>query len=962
MTKDKKAAKRYVIVAFMIIVVFAIIFLRLASLMIVEGEVYRNRAANSILKTITTPAPRGEIYTREGELLAGNSPSYNIQLMRNETIDMDINEMARNLMAILRKNEDLEEDDFPIVFSEEGGLYFTYDEKIAQWKESYDLEEAQTAKEAFEMLKYRYGIEDIGDEEAQQYFINELSEISVPISIHSWKFREELHKERWMGSYRIEDYEMSAQETFNYIRKEVFGINGDLTDKEVRDIMILRDQIQRQGSYFQYQPVTIIEDISIKSVIDIEEHIYKFPGVNVVSEPVRHYPNGSLASHTVGHVGRIATDSEINYYVEELGYEKDNIIGKLGIEHAFEIDLQGKPGLEEVLVDSRGRRQETLETINPIPGNNIYTSIDKNLQLKTENILEEVINAIQQGGTYESPWGTDTFKSAQGRVYDKAKSGSAVVLDVNTGKVLALANYPDFDPNLFTTGISSEDWASLQPENPRNSISPAPLRNIALSSAVQPGSVYKMVVGLAALEYGLDPNYRMQDIGFIEVGIGGNQIFGNWLWNQSRGYLGNQNLAEAIADSNNIYFASILRNWDYSRKRDLPFNMSIDQMLDFSKELGLNEPSGVEISVPSEVSGKIPSEESKTRGIERSLRWKLSNDLLLEHLDLEVVDLSEDPREDIIDEIISWTAENPSRGELYNRLVEIGIDREYVQSIDNGEGWVDIIKYSYFNQAYWTEMDVLNLSIGQGEHQYTPIQMANFMAILANGGTRYEVSMIEGIENPSTGEFEKVEPVIANQLNLSNPAHLDIINEGMFLTTEEGTPWRYFQDFPVDVAGKTGTAQLTGKIPPPDEVEYLLQHLNRFRVTEEQVYEKMAELRESNPNQLRLLEDGFAMREAIKALNPNIGNQELDQFKEDYDNYSWFIGFAPYDEPEIAVAVVIHQGGTGGYSAPIFREIVAEYLGMNEELDEENPDEYEGEDREEENSENEEHGLEEPEN
>ncbi|NBG88952.1 penicillin-binding transpeptidase domain-containing protein [Isachenkonia alkalipeptolytica] len=936
MTMDKKTTRRYVLLVFVILGVFAVIFLRLASLMIVEGEVYRNRAANSILKTVSTPAPRGEIYTRDGDPLARNNVSYNIEIMRNETIDADINDLAFELMSILRKNGDVQEDEFPIVFSEDGEPHFTYDQKIDQWKETYDLEEVANAKEAFEVLKYRYELEDLEDSEAQKFFIEEASEISVPISISSWKFREELNKERWMGSYRIEDYDMTAKEVFAHIREEVFEIDSQLSKEEARDVMIFRDQIQRQGSYFQYQPVTIIEDISLDSVIAIEENIHRFPGVNVVKKPIRHYPNDSLASHILGHVGRIATEKEIEHYVDELGYEKNDVIGKMGIEHAFEEDLQGKRGSEEVLVDSRGRRQETLETVDPVPGKNIYTSIDKNLQKKTENILEEVINTIQQGGTYETPWGTDTFQNAQGRIYDKAKSGSAVVLDVNTGKVLALANYPDFDPNLFTTGISSDDWEKLQPENPNDRLSPTPLRNIAISSAVQPGSVYKMVVGLAALEYGLDPNYRMRDTGYIEVDRDGNQIFGNWLWNQNRGYLGSQNLVEAIADSNNIYFGSVLRNWDYSRDRALPFSMSVDQMLEFSKELGLNDASGIEIKVPSEESGNIPSEEMKTLGIERSLRWKLSNDLRLEHLDPEVVDLTEDPREDIIDEIISWTDENPSRGELYNRLLEVGIEREYIDRIDGDAGWVDIIKYSYFNQAYWTKMDELNLSIGQGEHQYTPIQMANLMAIFANGGTRYEVSAIDRIEDPLTGEFENKEPKIANELALDDPRHLDIINEGMLKTTEEGTPRRYFQNFPVDVAGKTGTAQFTGKIPPKDEVEYLLEHLNRFRVSEDEVYRKIDELREENPEDPRFLEESYAMREAIKALNPSMDNQKLNQYKDDYDNYSWFIGFAPYEDPEIAVAVVIHQGGTGGYSAPIFREIVAEHLGMNKALEEEN--------------------------
>jgi penicillin-binding protein 2 len=102
-----------------------------------------------------------------------------------------------------------------------------------------------------------------------------------------------------------------------------------------------------------------------------------------------------------------------------------------------------------------------------------------------------------------------------------------------------MASYPAYDPNLFVTGISSENWNSLMPENPRDPLAPRPLMNIAVSTAVQPGSTYKMLVGLAGLEQGLSADYRMVDRGYIQVG---DHVFGNWLWNQSRQTMGNQNL------------------------------------------------------------------------------------------------------------------------------------------------------------------------------------------------------------------------------------------------------------------------------------------------------------------------------------------------------------------------------------------------------------------------------------
>ena len=159
---------------------------------------------------------------------------------------------------------------------------------------------------------------------------------------------------------------------------------------------------------------------------------------------------------------------------------------------------------------------------------------------------------------------------------------------------------------------------------------------------------------------------------------------------------------------------------------------------------------------------------------------------------------------------------------------------------------------------------------------------------------------------------------------------MDIVKTGMNQVATMGSTRQTFDKLPVDVAVKTGTAQKSGKIPPADEVEYLKTHLSKLGISAKQVEEKMMQLMSANKNSAKYMDEASVMREAIKQINPKIKDKDIDQFKPDYDNFTWFTGLAPYEDPQIAIAILIPQGGSGGYGAPIFREIVAEYMGLNE--------------------------------
>ena len=913
-----KFNKRFVIILLLFVLFFLVIMFRLASLMIAEGEGHREYAENRIVKSISISAPRGEIRDRYGRLLAGNRPSFSVEIAHNDLVDERINEISQQLVRIFEKNNDAYIDEFPIVHN--GQRYqYAFDAAVQKWKDDYEIPQWYGAKDAFDLLRIRYEIDETDPAIVQQQLLS-IPELTVPISIRTWQFTEIMKKEQWLQKFRIPEEHHRADAAFRWLREIRFQIPEHFTDDEARKIMAIREQIETQlPGFMQYQPIKIAHDISMQSVTMIEEMIFDLPGVSIVVEPVRTYPEKTAAAHILGNLGKISQQSEIELYINELGYLPSDIIGKTGIEHSYESYLKGQDGSQRVIVDSKGRLVRIVEKDEPIPGDTVFLTIDIEFQKKVEQILEDVLQVIQAGGTYETPWGSNRLVGTQGP-RSNANAGAVVVTDVKTGEVLALASYPAYDPSLFVTGISSENWNSLMPENPRDPLAPRPLMNIAMSTAVQPGSTYKMLVGLAGVEQGLNPDYRIQDRGFIQVG---EHSFGNWLWNQSRQTMGRQNLYEAIAHSNNYYFYSVANAFDYSQNRPLPFEMNIDTLAEYAHLFGLNDPAGIEIKIPRERFGGVPNPDSKSRTVKAMLRNHLNRILTTNDLDEDRIEFTDDTLREIIEELVAMADDNPARHVVHRNVVNLGIRTERANAI------TDLVKYSYYNQAHWSLSDTMNFAIGQGSHAYTPLQMASYMAILANGGTRHQVSVVRQTlsqKDKVTTPQERHEPVSLEMIREDSISH---IQRGMQLATVAGGARNYFTDFPIKVAAKTGTAQREGKIPPADEVIYLKSHLNAFRVTEESVVEETQRLMTENRDNHLFQDEGYAMREAIKNLNPSIRNTDLDQFKEDYDNFSWFTGYAPYDDPQIAISVLIFQGGAGGYGAPVFREVVAEYMGLN---------------------------------
>lgn len=910
--EDRSKFIYYIIIAF-----FLILFFRASYLTIVEGESYSSIAENKIYKNIVIEAPRGEIRDRNGTLLAGNRPLYSIQIYPNEINTKEINEVIQKVVKILEDSNESIVDEFPIIMTE-NGYEFTYDKKVADWKQRSEIPQSFDAKQT-----YDYIIETLTENEIITILPDDtIYEIQTkiidagyfpPISVDKMEFTELVRKSDWLTNYLkryIKDEEernnVSPKEAFSLIR-QFYTIDATLTDTEARKIIAVRDLIRSKG-YYQYEPTTVAEDISIEAVSKIEESSLNLPGVSVKVGSVRYYPQGQHSSHILGQLGKISSQAEIDKYVKENGYYQSDIIGKTGIEKAYEDQLKGTNGYTKVQVDVGGRLLETIERKEPEIGDTVYLTMDSKLQKVAEDSLAKTLKTIQEGGTYQSVWG-DMRMRDNIKAYTKATSGAVVALDVNTGEILALASYPDYDPNLFVQGISTDDLNSLIPANLNDSLAPKPLYNIATMTSVQPGSTFKMLTGLAAIEAGLDPYFAIMDKGFISLG---GRTFGCWIWNQRGGNHGFENLMDALRDSCNYYFYCVSVGYNYATNTPLPIKMEAEDVLNYAKMFGLDDRTGIQIE---EIPGKVPNPESKAKTLLTRLETDLTNRMKTY---FEEFDNTSPRYKSSINTILSWMDENPTRGEIINRLTNLGVKPKHIEEV------ADLVKYSYFNQATWHTGDTFNLSIGQGEHAYTPLQMANFVAALANGGYLNKVTVVDKVESSDKSQ-SSVEERVSTKIPLKDPKNLDYIRKGMEDVTDEGTAASYFRNFPISIASKTGTAQKSGKIPTADEEEYLLKYMSNFGVNKNQVLELATKLQKEDESKYSY---HVYMRRAILELNPNMTSEKLNAYKDSYDPFAWFVSYAPADKPEIAVVTLLFQGGHGGYGAAIARDIFAEYFNL----------------------------------
>ena len=311
-----------------------------------------------------------------------------------------------------------------------------------------------------------------------------------------------------------------------------------------------------------FKPVPLRFHLSDEEVARFAIDRHKFPGVDIVAGLSRHYPHGPLAAHALGYVGRV--DERDLQRIDASNYSGTTHIGKVGIEKTYEDVLHGKVGFSQVETNAEGRVLRTLVRTPPVPGENLYLTLDAELQ----NVAEQAFG-------------------------DNA--GAAVVIDPNNGDVLAFVSKPTYDPNLFVNGIDTETYHALNTDPQR------PLFNRALRGQYPPGSTIKPFVGLGGLEQGItSPQAHTYCPGFYQL-PGKDRKYRDW----KRTGHGTVDLHSAIAESCDVYFY------------DLALSMGIDRLHEYLSQFGFGTATGIDIS--GELGGLMPSRDWK-RGA-RSEPW-----------------------------------------------------------------------------------------------------------------------------------------------------------------------------------------------------------------------------------------------------------------------------------------------------------------------------------------------------
>ena len=317
----------------------------------------------------------------------------------------------------------------------------------------------------------------------------------------------------------------------------------------------------RQGRR-PFEPVPILFELSEEQIARIAVNQFRLPGVDVVAQLVRHYPQGEHFAHSVGYVGRI-NERELKE-LDPVDYSGTHHIGKTGTEKFYEDLLHGQVGYEEVETNARGRVLRVLKHTDPVPGKDITLHLDLKLQEAAEAALA-------------------------------GRRGAIIALEPATGGVLAMVSQPSYNPNLFVTGIGFKEYAAL-----RDSID-RPLYNRVLRGLYPPGSTVKPQVALAGLDAGvINAESRVYDPGFYQL-PGNNHKYRNW----NRSGDGWVSLDLALARSNDTYFY------------DLATKLGIDRLHHYMSAFGLGQ--RVSLDLFEEASGLMPSREWKR--INRRQAW-----------------------------------------------------------------------------------------------------------------------------------------------------------------------------------------------------------------------------------------------------------------------------------------------------------------------------------------------------
>ena len=752
MVNKNQLLRRLLVLGCLLLLCFGLAGGQLVQLQLVNGESYLRRSAEFLTTTSTVSAARGEILDRYGRPMVTNQTGFSLVLIYasfwedNESRFETLLDLANRVKADGAADiADTAEGD-----ATDGGEDTTDTTDTTASDSGAVLNDTLPITETapFEYV----GESGSSERNSLSTYIKDSAETlglgAVQEAVAAAQTANEQNPQYDADGNEIDQVAaldattvISASEFISAMRsylEENAGMPTGLSDTDARTLVGLYYSM-RQVNFSNSTTFTLADNVSMDLIAYIKEHHQDYEGVDVESEAVRQY-NTTYAAHLLGTVGPMyaeewnGTDNG-GPYSEKQGYTMNDTIGKTGLERALEEYLHGTAGSRTMETDlgSGAALEDEANSSAPQPGDNVITTIDLELQAVAEESLANYVSGYQRGG-------------------------AAVALDPNTGEVLAMASYPTYDLENF-----NRDYDEIEAD------SRSPQLNRATQGLYPPGSTFKVLSAIAALEEGvIDANTTFTCTGVFE--LGGQEFACN-----NHDTPMTLDVTQAIKYSCNTFFYNVGQR------------LTGEHLEDWCDRFGLGNVTGIEI-----------------------------------------------------DESTGHAA---------------------------GPTYRDIMRKADPTLREWQGGDDVNAAIGQSDNAFTPLQLANYMAAVINGGTLYKPTLVKNIKTYDYSDVvEENEPEILGTIEFSD-ATWNLVMQGMNeVTAEGGTAATTFADYPIAVGGKTGSAEMT---------------------------------------------------------------ENRDGVEINYTN-GLFIAFAPFDDPEIVVCVVGEGAGHGSAVAPVVCDIFDAYFAEEE--------------------------------
>ena len=825
---------RYFAFVLILFAMFLYLLSGLVNLQLRQSETYSEASESGRTKTIVLRGKRGNIVDADSVILAEDDLIYNVTFYKDasESSNSDYLAYTKSIVStidIIERNGGKLAFDYVIERNEETGEWqFNFGSGVSdsvlqkresQWRSNNYVSKLSTYPDAascLEQLKKRYHI------------VNSQEEKDARIA---------------------EAGDKAANYQDDYI----------LDEETMLKVMAVYSEMQM--NVFNSQPISIAEDVTYETVIEVETRSMTLPGMEISVGTKRVYPKQTLASQVIGYIGKIPSQSMWTT-LQAKGYSYNDTIGRDGIESSMEDWLTQNSSLRQgsrvVERDNWSKVVRELSYTEPQDGNTVKLTLKASYQQQAERAIANNVNAVRT--TQEKLMTSDDWLEANKaeiatRDWEKypmklAEHGCLIVLDMED-RVLAMANYPTYDLNALVAA-GSDAMAILSDE--RNL-----LLNYGIHARGTPGSIFKMVTGFGALASGeLKPTERISDGGYYTKYNNDLNtapkcwISANYLWKHA-----NQTIVDGLSHSCNYFFY------------ELGSRLGEERLYRYASLFGLTSRTGIDL--PGEVRSVVGSQNTlydPTKAMNEASQDTSMPIIVFNAIKKHLRTCGESRNIEYDDERLSVCAKrlmdmavNYNESEWLDNMrtilmEELNMTKEmvYLQSVIGDT-------YNYMNDIKWGGGQTILTAIGQSVTVVTPIAVARYVCAVANGGYVYNVSLVDSIISPEGEILSQREPQLINQLEDPNN-YMDLIRQGMQgVVDESGTAGKHFKNWKYKanevLAAKTGTAQTTDI---------------------------------------------------------------------DLENNAWFVAFAPYDNPEIAVVSFIPNGYSGGEASQAARDFIEWYL------------------------------------